>query len=105
MSLNVTPANFPGLASQIGFGASDLQGALDAYAAACVPAPPGADDVSAMLPEVLSRLGKGFFVTTDHGAVLQSEASVTMPQVGTSYSGGDIINGADVRSRATLFTE
>ena len=102
MSFNVLPENFPALASQIDFGASDLVRALGTHATACQPVPPASDDISAMIPEVLIPWGEGFFQTTGHGAVCQTEASGAMPQVGTAYSGEDIIGGAAVLTQATM---
>lgn len=103
MYLNVTPENFPAIASQIEFTATGLQGALGAHMPACQPLAPGIDDVSLMIPEVLNPWGEGFFSTTAHGAVLQTQASAVMPEVGTAYSGSDILAGADVATHGPIF--
>lgn len=105
MSFSASPENFPGLASQINSTASGLVSSLGAQAPACVPAPPGLDDVSALIPSVFFPWGEGFFTCTAHGAVLQTEASATMPQVGAAYSGEDIISGATVTSSAATLSE
>ncbi|MFI5535251.1 hypothetical protein ACIA5H_02560 [Nocardia sp. NPDC051900] len=103
MHLAVDPDHLPVIASQLGVSAEDLMLMLGAAAPLAVPAPPGLDDVSALIPTACAKQAGLFFPTTANGVALGTDGAVALPEVGVAFAFGDEGCSAQVLSRAAAF--
>ncbi|MBF6164678.1 PE domain-containing protein [Streptomyces gardneri] len=103
MHLAVDPDHLPVIASQLGVSAEDLLLMLGAAAPVAVPAPPGLDDVSALIPAACAKQAGLFFPATAKGVFVRSEGAVALPEVGVAFAAGDAAGGGQVLSRAAAF--
>ncbi|MFE7744984.1 hypothetical protein [Nocardia sp. NPDC057455] len=103
MHLAVDPDHLPVIASQLGVSAEDLLLMLGAAAPVAVPAPPGLDDVSALIPTACAKQAALFFPTTANGVALGCDGAVALPETGVAFAAGDVAGGGQVLSRAAAF--
>ncbi|NKY30687.1 PE domain-containing protein [Nocardia gamkensis] len=103
MHLAVDWDHLPVIASQLGISAEDMMLMLGAAAPLAVPAPPGADDVSALIPIACAKQAAMFFPTTANGIALGTDGAVALPEVGAAFAAGDVTGHGQVLSRAAAF--
>ncbi|MEW1737161.1 hypothetical protein AB0346_14525 [Nocardia beijingensis] len=104
MHFAVDSGHLPVIASQLGVSAEDLMLMLGAAAPAAVPAPPGHDDVSALIPAACAKQAGLFFPATANGIAVGCDGAVALPEVGAAFVAGDIVGGARILSkRAAAF--
>ncbi|MEU2043256.1 hypothetical protein [Nocardia niwae] len=103
MHLAVDWDHLPVIASQLGVSAEDLMLMLGAAAPFAVPAPPGLDDVSALIPTACAKQAGLFFPTTANGIALGTDGAVALPEVGAAFAVGDVTGHGQVLSRAAAF--
>ncbi|MGW4328281.1 hypothetical protein ACWEKR_20535 [Nocardia sp. NPDC004573] len=103
MHLAVDWDHLPVIASQLGVSAEDLMLMLGATAPVAVPAPPGLDDVSALIPTACAKQAGLFFPTTANGIALGVDGAVALPEVGVAFAVGDATGHSQVISRVAAF--
>ncbi|WP_280491889.1 hypothetical protein [Nocardia asiatica] len=103
MHLAVDWDHLPVIASQLGVSAEDLMLMLGAAAPLAVPAPPGLDDVSALIPTACAKQAGLFFPTTANGIALGTDGAVALPEVGAAFAAGDMTGHGQVISRVAAF--
>ncbi|MEU6189844.1 hypothetical protein [Nocardia sp. NPDC047038] len=96
MYLAVDPDHLPVIASQLGVSAEDLMLMLGTAAPVAVPAPPGLDDVSALIPTACAKQAGIFFPTTANGVAMGTDGAVALPVVGDTFAAGDLCGGTEV---------
>ncbi|MEV6325735.1 hypothetical protein AB0M45_31900 [Nocardia sp. NPDC051787] len=105
MYLAVAPEHLPVIAAQLGVSMEDLILMLGAAAPAAVPAPPGLDDVSALIEGACVNQAALFFRSTAAAAALGIDGTVELPKVGVAFAEGDLRGGAQILSRSAAFGE
>ncbi|BCK57275.1 PE domain-containing protein [Nocardia wallacei] len=99
MYLQVDSDHLSSIGTRLGVNATAMMESMLAAAPSAVPFPPGLDDVSLLITQVLAPYAESVFGVTAQGIELGATGAVTLPVVGQSYSGSDILSGEAVQAK------
>ncbi|MFX0579081.1 hypothetical protein [Nocardia nepalensis] len=96
MNLDIVPEHLPVIAARLGISSGDLMTMIGQNLPAACPAPPGLDDISALIPECFGVQASLFFPSTECLATQGTDGACALPEVGTAYSVMDVLDGTEV---------
>lgn len=102
MYLQVDSDHLGTIGTRLGVNATAMMESMLAAAPSAVPAPPGMDDVSFLITQVLAPYAQSVFGVTAQGIELGATGAVTLPVVGEAYSGRDILSGEAVTAQGSV---